>query len=199
MASKIDIANQALARIGAQTITDLEDTSSPTARIINNVFEQSVRELVRMHPWNCLKARQELAQLATPPSFEWDYQYQLPTDCVRLIKVNGMEPTDNESYFEVEGRKILMDDESCQITYIRYTEETGDYDPLFVEALVVYIASKIAISIRQDEQLSTAMLDMFQRRILPEARKVDGNENRRRRVATYKDSDWVRSRIRSTK
>jgi hypothetical protein len=198
MASKTDIANQALSRIGAKTIMDLDDTTSTSARVVKNVFEQSVREVGRFHDWNCLMERSNLAQLSTPPAFGWEYQYQLPTNCLKLCTVNGYEIGDNEDAYDVEGRKILTDSDECKITYVAYKEDTGEYDPLFVEALVVYIAAKIATSIRQDENLASQLKQEFYQYALPKARKKDGNEKRQRRIDIANDSDWIRSRVTST-
>lgn len=198
MSSKTDIANQALARVGAPTIIDIDDTSNTEARVVSNVFEQCVRQLGRMHRWNHLKARTSLAQLATAPSFGWTYQYQLPTDCIRLETVNGYDPGDIEDEYEIEGRKILTDSDECKITYIQYKEDTGEYDPLFVEALALLIASKIAVSIRQDEAMASRLYEEFMRYALPAARKSDGNELRKNRILMGNDSAWIKSRTLGT-
>lgn len=197
--SKTNIANQALSRVGAKTILDIDDTNSTSARVIKNVFEASVREVSRMHDWNCLKARASLAQNATGPDFGWSYQYNLPVDCEKLCTVNGYEDGTTEDLYEIEGRTILTDSDECKITYIQYKEATGDYDSLFIEALVVWLASKIATSIRQDESVSKMMRDEFHMRILPAARMKDGNERKRKRVYPSVESEWVNRRWKATK
>lgn len=198
MASKTDIANQALSRIGAKTIMDIDDTTSTSARVIKNVFEQSVREVGRFHEWNCLMARSDLAQLTEAPAFGFDYQYKLPTNCLKLVTVNGYLAGTVEDNYRVEGRNILTDAEECKITYVEYKEDTGDYDPLFIEALAVYLASKIATSIRQDEGMASQLKNEFYRIILPKARKTDGNERKVNRALPSGDSNWINSRSVST-
>jgi hypothetical protein len=198
MSSKTDVANQALGRIGAKTIMDLDDEANTFARVVKNVYELSVRELARSHPWNCLKARQNLAQLTAEPEFGFTYQYQLPTDCVRLLTVNGYDPGSREDVFLVEGRKILTDAEEAKITFIKYQDDPSQYDPLMVEALVVLLASKISITIRQDEGLARSFKEEYERIALPKARRSDGQEDTQPRVSMTHDSLWIRSRRIST-
>jgi hypothetical protein len=198
MASKTDIANQALTRVGAKTIMDLDDETSSNARTVKNVFELSVRQLARSHPWNCLKARANLAQLSTGPAFEYEYRYRLPTNCVRLVDFNGVYVWDRYEGFTIEGRDLLTNSSEAKITFIRYEEDPTVYDPMLIEALVILIASKVAIPIRQDESLSRSYKEEYERIALPEARRVNGVEQNKIRVRQEEGSRWLKARRYST-
>lgn len=64
--SQTDIANLALAEIGQQPISSIEDTTSNAARICSSVFWHCVGKVGRSHNWNCLQRRQDLTQLNLP-------------------------------------------------------------------------------------------------------------------------------------
>jgi hypothetical protein len=198
--SKTDIANQALGRIGAQRIMDLDDQDSKSARICKNAFEATVREVGRSAEWNCLKDRDTLGRLTTAPKFGWAYQYQLPANFLRMLKLNGT-AADNDpgDEFEVEGRKLLTDAEEANITFITYKEDTNEYDALFTNAVVVLLASKIAVPLRQDgAEMSQALLSEYQRVALPQARTKDGAERKRRRYDPASESSFLAARHFST-
>lgn len=198
MSSKTDIANQALSRIGSKTIMDMDDDTSVGARTVKNIFELSVREISRRHWWNFLGARRELARLTAGPEFGFEYQYPIPTDCLRLKTVNMIEVWDNPERYQLEGRNILTNEAACKITYVRYDEDPTRYDPLFIEALVILLASKMAITIRQDENLSRSFKDEYERMALPAAKKANGQEQHSDRILISRDSRWIAARRYST-
>lgn len=196
--SKTDIANQALGRVGQKAIMDLNDTTSPPARVCNNVFEQSVRELGRLAEWQCLTKRVELGQLSSDPDFGWDHQYQLPADYLRMIKLNGLNAWEAQDFYVIEGKRILCDEDEAKIVYVAYVEDSTQYDALFTSALAVLIASKIAVPLRQDEALADRLLSEFETKTLPSARRIDGNEAKKRQYNYFRESKWLKSRISST-
>lgn len=199
--SKTDIANQALGRVGAAAIMSLDDQDNKSAREVKLVFEQSVRELGRTSEWNCLKARANLAQLTDSPAFGWSYAYQLPADFIRLVKLNG---TDGDDYpgdeYEIEGLSLLTDEAEAKIQYIAYREDTNVYDPLFVDALVVLIASKIAVPLRGGDytEMAAGLRREYETVTLPRARQKDASERKRRRYDPTSESRWLWSRFSST-
>lgn len=150
---------------------------------------------MRSHPWNCLKARQQLAANATP-AFGWDYSYTLPTQCVRLMTVNGHDnDTGNkEDFYEIEGRDILTDANECKITYIKYSDNTPIWDPLLRLAVVIRLASKLAHKISQDHELGFALLQTYEKQILRQAQKIDSNERKKAPYNPVKDSKWIAAR-----
>jgi hypothetical protein len=196
--SRTDIANQALTRIGERVIMDLDDASSITARKCKVIFEQSVRELGASHSWNGLKARIALAEITTPPPFGWEKQFQLPVNYLRLVKLNGNDCRRVSDLYEIEGTKLLTDEDTADIEYIAYTEDTANFHALFTKALVTLLASNLAVSLRQDEAMGSNLKQVFETVDLPRARMKDGNEQLRRRYNPVSESTFVASRRRST-
>jgi hypothetical protein len=199
MPSKTDIANMALGRVGAQRIMDLNDDSSKSARVVRDFFEASVREVSRLAEWQCLKQRATLTRLAQAPEFGWTYAYQLPVEFIRLVKLNGVDyrgqPGDDH---EVEGRTLLTDHEEAKIEFIAYKEETADYDPLFVKAIVAKLAAEIAVPIRQDEGLAARLMQEFEQIALPKARVKSSGERKLKRFDPTAECSFTQARFNST-
>jgi hypothetical protein len=199
MPSKTDIANMALHRVGAQRIMDLDDGDSKSARVLRDFFEPAIREVGRLAEWQCLKDRATLVQLATAPAFGWTYAYELPTTFLRLVKLNGVDyagqPGDDH---EIEGRTLLTDETTAKVEFIAYKEETEDYDPLFIKAVVAKLAAEIAVPIRQDEALAARLMGEFESLALPKARLKTSGERRTKRFDPAGESSFVRSRFNST-
>ena len=159
MANSVQIVNFALARLGADRILSLDDTDSENARLANIHYTQTVREVLRAHPWNCCKTRATLAQLAEAPSFEFDYYYQLPSAFLRALYVNDVNAEDNRDKWKIERDRLLSDDDSSQLVYIYHEEDAEQYDDLLVEALSVKLASKLAAPITGDPRSGTSFLE----------------------------------------
>jgi hypothetical protein len=80
----------------------------------------------------------------TIPSFEWDYQYYLPDDFWRLKRVyedDGVDEVDDR--WEIEGKRILTNYDSCNIKYVRKITDPADFDVLFTEVLILRLALKL--------------------------------------------------------
>lgn len=198
--STTDICNLALARVGAQSIMDIDDADSKGARACKNAFEATVREVSRARPWNALKARAALAELSTAPAFGWAKQFQLPTDFIRLLKLNGVDVTNDDpgDFFEIEGKQLLTDADTADIQYIAYKDDPNAYDPLMVDCVVVLLASKIAVPMRQDEAMAANLRQEYERVTLPRAGKTDGNERKGRRYDPCSESRFIAARRSST-
>lgn len=199
---RTDIANLALNHVGEPPIMDLDDDNHPTARIVKLIFNPTIREVGRDHVWNCLKKRDIAAKLVLAPIFGYANQFQLPTDFLRLVELNGSDVNERKIDYEIEagpagGRVLLSDAEEAKIQYIHFTEDTTIFDSLFTEALAILMASKIATQIRQDAK-GVELLQRYKQSALPGARKVDSNERRRRPHDNRERSRSLSSRITGT-
>jgi hypothetical protein len=80
----------------------------------------------------------------TTPTFEWDYQYELPTDFLRLISVYEDDGTDAvDDRWVREGNRILTNYATCNIRYVKTVTDPSDFDPLFAEVLLLRMALKL--------------------------------------------------------
>lgn len=175
MNNDTDLANYALALIGEAQITAITDTSSKEARVCLKFADQSRRETLRMARWNCATSRANLTEILPVPVAGYAHQYQLPTDWLRLMEINGEAVKESEEYFEIEGRALLIDAETVWIRYVKDIG-IGACDPLLKSAIGTRLAAKIAIPLSGRIEQADAMESLFKRR-LEEAQSIDSKES----------------------
>jgi hypothetical protein len=183
---KTQIVNLALTYIGEPAINDITDRQNSTARAAVVIYDATFREVARDHEWNCLKTRIELAKLSDKADFGFlENQFLLPSDFIRMLRLNGRDIKDVTDPYEIEYSKgagaqvLLTDADTAKIQYIAEITDTTQYDDLLIETLAVRLASKLASILRQDEAKASALLQEYMQVSLPRARKVDGNERQR--------------------
>lgn len=152
--TKTSLANEALTEIGSGLITSLTEDSEP-ARILNAVFDAMLDEEVAKGNWTFATARAELAPLSETPAFGWTYQFQLPTDCLRVL-----EEVDGNDYRK-EGRRLLADESVLRIKYIRRVTDLNDLSADFRRAFVYRLAAKLAIPLVGSRELRESMLSDY--------------------------------------
>jgi hypothetical protein len=173
MATDVSICSNALRKLGDDPITSLSDNTE-RARLCNAFFEPTRDAVLRAHVWNFAVVRQELSQLSATPSFDYSYQYNLPTDpyCLRALR---LDTTENDFEFKIEGRKLLTDEGTAQLLYVGKITDPSQFDPLFVEALTGRLAAELAYSVTGSNGLSKQMWELYELKI-SEARSIDGLE-----------------------
>jgi hypothetical protein len=178
------IANSALAKLGADRIINLSDDTRE-ARILREQYEKNRNELLRSHPWNFAIKRVALAALATAPAYGYSLQFQLPTDCLRVLEIDtiGME-------WEREGNVIVTDSAVVYIRYLYEVTEAGYFDSCFAEVLATKLAADVCFAITQSTTLKDMLTKEYQQK-LREARSFDGQEGGPKRVYAR---EWLDSR-----
>lgn len=169
MASTVDICNGALNQLGATTILSLTEDSK-NARLCNSRYTQVRDAVFRSHPWNCLQERVELAQSTTTPAWGYSFKYDLPGDCLRLLRI-----LDFDSDHKVEGRSILSNNSSMKILYISRVTDPNQYDENLRETLSAALAADIAYAITSNNTTQQNMIALYQEK-LRDARFVDSTE-----------------------
>lgn len=193
MADNITICNLALGKIGAARITSLDEASQP-ARYCNLFYAQTRDEVLQSATWNFACVRATLSRLADAPAFGWAFQYQLPSDYLAVIQLNSWQAAEARDLYEIEGNRLLTDEESAQLRYTARIEDSEIFPPLFVEALYVKLASKLAEPLTGSGSKADGLLGEFEKLVEPLAQKANAREGRSRRKLPYVESDFVRSR-----
>lgn len=190
--TEVGICNQALGRIGAKPPIHSLTEDSENARQCNT-FYASVRDAVlRSHPWNCATHQTTITALVDAPVMNYDHQYQLPTNpwCLRVLQVGTNE--DQPTRWKVVGRRLLTDENSPPIEYIKRITDTNEFDALLVDAFVLKLALKIVMPLTSSAVIQKSLVDELEGISLPEARSIDGQESSVRRFET---NDWLNSRF----
>lgn len=148
----------ALALIAGDSIMDLVDEVE-SARKANAMYTIIRDEVLRAHPWAFATKRATLAKLASVPDFDYSYQYQLPNDCLRVMVVSDGE-TDFEEY-EIEGRKILTDEDPIYIKYTAVITDEGMFDACFTSAFATRLAASLAFPIANATSLAAELMKIY--------------------------------------
>jgi hypothetical protein len=154
MASSTEICNSALIKLGASRITALTDDSKE-ARICNDQYDKLRQDLLREHPWNFASKRATLAKTATVPEFEFDSEFQIPTDCLRVLRLDQDNITEK---FKIESDKLLANVDSIKILYISDIADVNLFDANFKEALAWRLAGDLAYSLIQSNNLASQII-----------------------------------------
>ena len=175
MGSKVDLANEALLLLGANTITSFTDNDS-NAVLVNRFYESERDALLRSHRWSCAITTANLASLADTPIIDWEFKFTLPTDpyCLRVLDVRTV-TGDIKLDFAVQGRELLTEESAIDITYIQRLEDTMLYDSLLYQALVFRMAWKLAFPVTRSSTVMQQMASMYDA-VVRDARTIDSQE-----------------------
>jgi hypothetical protein len=177
MDTETEICNLALSEIGARLVSNYEEDSTEEARAARLHFGQARDALLRRHQWNFAQVRADLSLITGTPVSDWDSAWQIPADCVRVISL----PTDNpyrpHQEFAVEGRQILVRDlTAVTLLYVSNAVPVTSWDPLFVDALALSLATRLAKAVAHDVAMSQAAAASFAQLALPAAFTADARE-----------------------
>jgi hypothetical protein len=173
--TQTDVVNSALVKLGTDTISDISENNK-AANTMRAIYDLSMDEVLRAHPWNFAIKRAVLAPTSDTPDFGYDYEYDLPSDCLRawtLYSDTGIDDID----WVVEGRKILTDEESVSLIYIYRNDDPAAWDACFAEAFSWYLAWKASYALTQSSTVSQLM-ERGYKASLSEARSMDGMEGK---------------------
>lgn len=186
------ICNLALAKIGDQMIMSMDDPTVE-ARFCKLFYAPSLAALLRSHDWNWAVGMTQLSALATPPAFDWDYSYQLPSDFARILTLNAFQSNEPFCDYEIIGDKLMTDEASAFITYVKNVVDPNLFDPMFVELLALSIAAKLAKPLGGSMDIKQRLEQDF-KQMLGEARRIDAQDSYPRRKPLWLNSDLVQSR-----
>jgi len=175
MASEVQICSDALGQLGESPIMSLDDQTK-AARLCKRFYFDIRDAVLRAYPWRCAIAFQELSPLAGSSVISnsgYAYTYQLPVDpfCLRALLVNG----DPAIKWERVGNKIITDEPSVTLKFIKRIEDPGEYDALLMNALIARLAQVLAYPITGDKQMGITAWQLYETK-LSEARSIDSME-----------------------
>lgn len=181
MIQKIDICNMALAQLGQEPISALEQDNERARRC--RLFYHPVRqEVLRTHHWAFACGLTDLALLADEPDENGRYSYAYPQDCLFVRKVfapgRGHHPCAFQELYrkDLQARVILCAAEQARAEYTRDVRDESMFDPAFAKAFSLALAADLAITLTADGSLSQRILQKYTL-ALDEARRSNMTEN----------------------
>lgn len=176
MSSDVSICTSALLRLGDRPINTL-DEQTDRAILCANLYTQARDFIIRRHTWNSCITRVALAPLAAAPAFDWNYQFLLPPDCLRVLSVG------EDGHFipwkvegSTSGRIILCNENPAYLRYVFRNEDPATWDPGLVESVTDYLCELLAYPITKSLGVQEAMTDK-KVRDGKVSRAIDGQED----------------------
>lgn len=182
--SKTELINKSLTLVGANPITSITDDTN-NARIVNRVYEISLRSILSECKWNFSTKRALLALSTTAMAWYYTdeaYVYARPNDVVRIFGTN-----DDDAMWREEGDFIISDTSGLGVIYSCYLDDPDKYPASFIEAFVDKLAGDIAYMILNSTTKAESMYEKYQKVSLPNARAENaqiGNQQ------VLKDDAW---------
>lgn len=207
MSSKVEIANRAATKLGADRILALTDENK-VARTLNSLFESVKESELREHNWNFATKRASLAASTTAPVWGFAYAYPLPAKFLKLLDIDGVWTANSQSsyvsrdqsMFRIETVLIGGYNTKCIVTdmaaplLIKYTESIEDptlFDSCFVEAF----ASKLAMESCEAITGSSAKYQQMVGQYLMAINAAIGANAVENPPALMADTSWLQSRL----
>lgn len=198
MTTEVSIANRALQILGADPIISLTENNK-RARVLRVAFDPVRDAELQRRNWRFSIKRTTLAALADTPDSGFAYQYQVPTDYLRLLTGGDLIPLANLSdyvstpsaLYAVEGDRILTDvGAPLSIRYVARISDTSKFSASFAESLAARLAWECCDAITQ----SDSKQQLAERRYMiamREARRANAFEGPTEAIA---DDTWMLAR-----
>lgn len=192
-----NIWNVALNALGIATVQSTQG-SSPQQTLLNNVFPLFRKQFLSDHLWNGAKKTTDLTALTVNSTDQavanrWKYVYQLPTDCMRVWRLNGQENKPvhvggnaniytNRWEIEVvevsstKHRALCTNEDEARIEYVFDVEnDVALLGPLTQHAMGMALAAFVATNFGKSAS-EIAQLEAQAKEAITAAKGVDGQE-----------------------
>jgi len=199
-ASDVEICNAALTKLGADTITALNDNNN-RARVMNLRYATVRDAELRRRRWKFSIKRASLPALSATPLSDYAYQYQLPVDFLRLIEggdiqsiadLSDFRTVNGQALYSIEGTTILTDlSAPLSIRYIARIVDVASWDAAFCEVVSSRLAYENCERLTQsDSKRQLAMADY--KMAVSEGTRANAIETASQSQA---DDTWVLGRL----
>lgn len=117
--AEISLCNEALGLLDETAISTsgtgetfaIDDETDKSYILCNRYYTQAINEMLQRHYWREATERAVIQQSGVPP-FGYDYEYDLPSDFIRLYRIDSTgsyasRPKYSSEAYSVEGDKLL--------------------------------------------------------------------------------------------
>ena len=171
----------ALSRLGAATIVAISDNTAE-AKLCNTLFDDLADRVMIQGSWATTITRATLAQTANTPTFDFAYEFQLPTDpfCLKVLNID--EGCVGQTEYRIESDKLLTDSSSIKIRYIGRLTSSSDFGVALTEALESLLAAYLALPITGDKNLAMELRNEY-KELINRNLAIDGQQGSKEQVS----------------
>ena len=162
--SKVELANQALDAIGKDRIASLSETST-AARKVNEVFDRTIESALARSHWSFCRKIASLSLLTNDWSERWAYKYDIPSDCVtvvRLVPTSDMRNHEPQLEYELMGGALYCNEPLAKAEYVFRTTNTTTMPVPFLDAVAFLLARNVSMPLTRKPSLWGNMNQMYE-------------------------------------
>lgn len=192
MTSNVEIANQALARIGVKRIESFDEASAE-ARAVRLEYVTARRALLAASHWTFNRRRVVLTPIASDWTERYGYAYVRPADMLVLRRLIGHIDLRHEAVpQEVElSESAIYTAAPMSVAEISVdVEDPTKFPPLFVTAFSWYLASVLAMPLVKDMRIVQKAEQSYARHL---STAIATDANQQSRIMTH-EAEWMRDR-----
>ena len=162
MTSQTRICNQALSKLGANQIINI-DQDSTEAGLCKTFYDDVLREMLESHTWTFATKRYELPRSAETPPKPFAAQFLIPSDVLRIIEASEQPDftRSNRTDWQVENGFILSNSGTMYIRAIYYNRDSNAYSPKFIRAFSTRLAAELALAITESRTMNEGLMQEF--------------------------------------
>ena len=189
ISSKVNICNLALSKLGnTNSIENIDTGTKPLEKIFAQWYDVVRQKALKEQQPNFAMARRLVAQdVNSTPDFGYEFAYEYPQDCLRLLGIGNVE--DKENTYSVEGNAILTDEDFTEDGLpIRFIEDITDVSKFTSEFVLVFatmLADKVCYQVTEDDN-KKQIIKVEMKTEKAEASSLSGMENRPIRITHSK-------------
>ncbi|SKA37783.1 hypothetical protein SAMN02745126_05956 [Enhydrobacter aerosaccus] len=171
MVTVTDICNAALSHCGTRSKISSIDEGSAEANACRTHLAMVRDQTLRLHDWNFARVTTTLALLQNPPD-RWAYKYALPSDCVRLRRLNDVPLLAlPEAFFEAAADKdstgafvgvILTNAAAVSAIYTAQVADPLRWDAGFADAVTYGLAARVCYELSGKEDRARTLTQLWQ-------------------------------------
>jgi hypothetical protein len=171
MASVTDICNAALSHCGTRSKISALDEGSAEANACLTHFALVRDATLRAFDWNFARLTASLADLGQPPA-RWAHKYALPTDCVRLRRLNDVPLLAlPETFCEIAADRdptgafitvVLTDAAPVAAIYTARVTDPPCWDAGFADAMTWGLAARICFELTGKDDRARTLTGLWQ-------------------------------------
>lgn len=202
MTDKVEIANRALFKVGSEPIVSFTDNCK-AARLVNQIWDSLRRDELADHPWSFSIKRASLPALLAAPVYGFKYQYQKPSDALRIVELGDewvwtgfatmtQYNSNRPRLYVMEGDKIQTDHAApLNLRYVFDETNTGNWAPQFVEAFACRLAIELCVPLTESDSRTERLRGEYEG-IVRKAMSTNAIENGPLVLA---DNSWMLARL----
>jgi len=182
--SKIEIINRALLKLGEPPVSSLSDAAF--GKSYDMIYKDIKKLLLSAYPWRFACALKQLVR--SDEKFGQRFMYQLPEDCLLLLKVVDADANMALKRYEIAGQAIVVETAlSIAAEYVKDQDDDAVFSPLFKEALASKLAAELAMRLKHSANFKQVFENEFYNLVM----QAELNNEIAKCAENLPDNSWV--------